>query len=126
MNLDVFKKCGDGSLYEKFCRNFFEEREYIKLLKTFDWDLFHYEWLRPSKYFELRKEQLVRYDTEAVQNARNVIRNHKGVLDVTQWLLDRVKCSRHEKKFVVNNLKPMDHPKHICTHENFKYYYGDN
>jgi len=83
--------------------------------------LFHYKWVRPGKYWEFRKNQILRHKAHhiRIEKAKIMIQNNRHNLDVVKHELKHVFRGR----FRLNSLTAEDHPKHFRNHESFKYYY---
>jgi hypothetical protein len=115
-------KYGNGSTYNRIMGQNFNDT-YQNSIPIYNLKLFHYEWIRPGKYFNLRLDQLVRHPTvqATIISARNTIlsrpKNLKNVLkpfESGHLLLE------------VNGLGLEDHPKQFHNHEKMVYYYGNN
>jgi hypothetical protein len=97
--------------------------------KRFDNDIdskiraFHYEWIRPDRYFELRILQLSRGFTEAIRDLRSVIRSKPTNLkEALEESVNRLKYNKNELPLSVSDIKLEEHPEHFKKHENFIYY----
>lgn len=115
----VMFKYGDGSLYAKCILGNFDD-SYHSMLKMYNFKLFHYEWIRPDPYFEMRLAQLSRgIDGEKyIRNARNIIIENKNIVP------DHLSNFRaHRLNIRVSDYNKEDHPKHMWSHPNFRKYY---
>ena len=119
----VAVKYGTGKTYHKVGEgNFYDS--YLQFLPIYDLKLFHYEWIRPLDYFELRLAQLQRdkVTENALRQCRKTIMKQPKNL---QWCLDRDNPKESRFTLTLNAIKPEDHPIHIWTHPNFERYYGN-
>jgi len=112
---------GSGKLYDTIMNEFCDERYFDKLLGL-DLGVFHYEWIRPGWYYDMRVEQLPRTDNtwEVLSDLRYEIEQGP---DNLQHRIDIATMTFHVK-FTVSNLGPEDHPPQILSHPNFVKYYG--
>jgi len=111
---------GDGERYKDVMRMFLWESEYIKKMQVCDLKTFHYGWLRPQKYFDMRIQQIPRDWSDNIVKARELIRSKPEGLDFK--LATKIK-QRWNFELTVVNKKKEEHPKHVWGHENFRYYY---
>jgi len=84
---------------------------------------FHYEWIRPNRYFELRLLQLSRGYTSVLRELRSIIRSKpdnlgKSLVAATAKLGPK----QRDLGLIVSPLQLSEHPLHFQTHENFEYY----
>lgn len=112
---------GSGELYNWHLNVYCDERYFDRLLGI-DLGVFHYEWLRPDWYWDMRIDQLPRTDNTwtVIPEVRKAIEQGR---DDLQQRIDEATSDFH-LKFVVNRLGPEDHPIHILDHPNFVKYYG--
>jgi len=111
---------GDGSFYKQVMEKFLWEPEYCKILPIHDFRTFHYEWVRPDKYFTMRVEQVPREWSDEFIKARDLIRTKPKNL---AYRLSSEIQQRWTFELSVVNLKKEQHPVHMHAHESFKYYY---
>jgi len=111
---------GTGRMYDEVMLRNFNDTYQNVFIPTFDFGIFHYEWVRPGKYFKLRLVQLPKIHglSEVFKRAQEIIRSKPTNL---QAALDKEITKRYP--LVVNNLKLEDHPRHIHDHPNLEYYY---
>ena len=114
---------GDGKLCEVIALGNFTE-SYHAYITWHDLQLFHYEWIRPGKYWDMRFDQLSRksYVYEALKRARVLIEHDPPHLKED---LETMVGWEGSFTLVANDLKIEDHPKHIRKHPNFIKYYGN-
>lgn len=113
-------KYGDGSFYKKIMEQFLWEHKYSKMLPIYDFRTFHYEWLKPEYYFNMRVEQVPRDWSDQFIKAKDLIRSKPDNL------AHRLNTEIHQRwtfELSVVPLRKEQHPKHIWDHESFKYYY---
>ena len=100
------------------------EESYHAYIKWIDLQLFHYEWIRPGKYWDMRFDQLQRtsYVYNGFKKAKALIES-----DPLHLKEDLETMVGWEGSFTLaaNDLKIEDHPKHIRNHPNFIKYYGN-
>lgn len=113
-------KYGNGTYYKKIMEKFLWENEYSKLLPIYDYRTFHYEWIRPGKYFDMRIEQVPREWSKEFIKARDLIRIKPK--NLVYRLSTEIKQRWTFELSVINTPKEY-HPKHVWKHENFRYYY---
>jgi hypothetical protein len=110
-------KWGDGSFYHKIFSILFYELQYIQMLQNYINAGWHYEWLRPPQYYEMRIQQTLKDGTEA--SLREAIRLvNENPLD----LINRLKSLQHLSHLDITNLPMQNHPIHIQSHPNFQTY----
>ena len=114
---------GTGQLYDSVMKIFFWEDTYRHLLHNIDLQLFHYEWIRPGKYFEARIAQLNRQDSlwAEARDARDFIYEKPPMEELLAHL--PIFNKNWSIKYDAHDI--IDHPKHIRNHETWKYYYGN-
>jgi len=85
-------------------------------------NLFHYKWIRPNRYWDFRKEQIVRNEEweRQIEKVRSIIKEHRH--DVTN--INNKLAPILQGRFYLSSLTAEDHPKHFREHESFVYYYG--
>jgi hypothetical protein len=114
---------GDGRAYAIMCRDYYTESflRYSHMVNA-RLGLFHYAWMRPGWYFDMRLEQLPRKGdlTHRLRTVRDTI--GAGGEDLQKKLNA---LSRGDLRLVVTDMKREDHPEHIWEHPNFKRYYGE-
>lgn len=121
----VMFRWGDGAMYDKIAREYFTE-SYNKVLPTAQLDLFHYEWVRPDWYFDLRLAQLPEGPADRPVGVHQAIRQMRDLIRSKPQDL-QAEFDRSWNKYFALKTVPLaiaDHPKHILTHPNFVYYYG--
>jgi len=111
---------GDGSFYKKIMGQFLWEHIYAKMIPIHDFRTFHYEWLKPDYYFDMKIKQVPRAWYDQVVKAKQLIRSKP---DNLAHRLSTEIAQRHTFELSVVGLEKEDHPKHIWEHESFKRYY---
>jgi len=116
-------KYGTGELYDNVMKIFFWEERYRPLLRPLDLQLFHYEWIRPDKYFEARIAQLNRGDFfwQKARDAREFIQSKP---DIDKLYIYLSFLHQYGWKLLYAPHKITEHPIHIHNHTIWKYYYG--
>jgi len=118
----VALRYGSGQLMDMIAHGNFKET-YQPHLQWFDWGLFHYEWIRPNEYWDLRMSQLSRRPITygALKQARYII--EKNVPNLKQ-ALESLQGWDGSFTLTTNDMKLEDHPFHIREHPNFVKYFG--
>jgi len=121
-------KYGAGKLCEILARGNAKE-SYHAHLKWVDLQLFHYEWMRPGKYWDMRFTQLNRpaHVYALLKNAKELIQ-HFGInadIKILKQSLEAMKGWDGSFTLSTNSLSKKDHPKHIWNHPNFIKYFGN-
>lgn len=87
---------------------------------------FHYEWIRPNRYFELRLLQLKREYTPVIRELKAIIRSKPDDLNThLKNALKKLGSKVKDLPLEVSKIKLTDHPKHFHKHESFRYYYDE-
>ena len=122
-NRKVAYRYGTGNLSNILALGNSKE-SYHAYIKWVDLQLFHYEWIRPGKYWDMRFAQLKRTPCvyEGFKKAKALIES-----DPPHLKEDLETMVGWEGSFILaaNDLKIEDHPKHIRKHPNFIKYYGN-
>lgn len=107
----VVMKYGDGSLVHKVASDNFLDHYVDRYAVKTELRVFHYEWIRPGKYYDARKAQFSGARDPALMDAHDHMRNHiykyGGVVDCV-WPL------RLHTDFTV------DHPIHFRDHPEYQ------
>jgi hypothetical protein len=113
-------KWGGGDLYRKLFSLCTCQGDYLRCIPYYISAGWHYSWLRPPEYFDMRIAQLKRpaYITNYLYQAREIINN--GGQDLQKNL--NALCCQGNERYIVMPWTKEDHPVQIYGHPNFQYY----
>ena len=114
-------KYGDGKFYDKFFRSYYWLEGRPDLQKTLIEYLpvgWHYEWIRPEPYFQMRLVQTFKHGvSHFITQARDAIQRED---------FEALAKIPHLNIWHKTDLKIEDHPPHIRNHPHFRKYYGES
>lgn len=121
----LVNRYGTGEGWHKLFRLFFWEEKYRHLIDARHFRLFHYEWIRPGKYWDMRVDQLARDPEvwERASNLRELIRENAHNLAGISTSLNIPGNTKWERLLYLPDVSILDHPPHIRTHSNWVKYY---